>query len=276
MQSIYTIDGHKLLGDKVEFNPSPNHSGKFPTGLPDVIVIHFTAGSSFASSVAHLCNENAKASAHIVIGREGQVSQLVPFDTVAWHAGKSHWQGRSGLNQYSIGIELDNAGELSRNNEGQYLSWFNRTYPSDQVFTGTHRNKTASSFWHAYTEKQIAATFEICQLLSRVYQITEVVGHEEIAPQRKNDPGPAFPLDRLRSSVLDERAMNGSDETLQEFGDKQVIASSLNVRSGPGQDFVAVAKPLVKGQKVKVVEKQIGWSKVEFTATGWVNNRFIE
>lgn len=77
-----------------------------------MIVLHYTAGTSAESSALFLTRPEVSASAHVVIGREGEVFQLVPFNIEAWHAGKSWYAGRGGLNRYSIGIELDNLGEL--------------------------------------------------------------------------------------------------------------------------------------------------------------------
>jgi N-acetylmuramoyl-L-alanine amidase len=269
------IKEHRLSGGGVKFKASPNHGSMFSAGVADTIVIHYTGGSNFQSSVDHLCSEKAKASAHLVIGREGQVTQLVPFDTIAWHAGASQWKGRTGMNQYSIGIELDNAGELSRNEAGHYTSWFNRIYAADEVFKGTHRNKTESSFWHAYTEEQLDKVFEICDLLCDTYGIKVIVGHEEIAPKRKTDPGPAFPLDKLRNCIEADRSENGADNIFELTSEKVVIASKLNVRSGPSADFEAISRPLGMGRKVTVVERNGEWSKIEFTQTGWVNSRFL-
>lgn len=275
MTSKTVIKEHRLSGGGGRFKSSPNHGGNFEQGKPEAIVIHFTAGSSFESSVNHLCSDKAKASAHLVIGREGQVNQLVPFDVIAWHAGKSQWKGRSGMNQYSIGIELDNAGELTKNEAGQFLSWFNRTYPSDEVFKGKHRNQNHESFWHAYSEAQIDKTFVICQLLCEQYGITDIVGHEEIAPTRKTDPGPAFPLEKLRQSIQTDRAQDGADDVFSLASEKTVAANKLNVRSGPGVDFEAIAKPLFSGKKVSVLERHGEWSKIEYSQTGWVSSRFL-
>ena len=77
-----------------------------------MIVLHYTAGTSAESSALFLTRPDVSASAHVVIGREGEVFQLVPFNIEAWHAGKSWDAGRGGLNRYSIGIELDNLGKL--------------------------------------------------------------------------------------------------------------------------------------------------------------------
>jgi len=192
---------HLLEGTGVVYRESPNHGGSFGPGLPDTIIIHFTAGESAQASVDWLCNPKSKASAHLVIGRDGSITQLVPFDRIAWHAGKSAYQERVGFNKYAIGIEIDNAGRL-RKSGSQYTAWFGKAYPEEEVVEAVHRNESQTSYWHRYTNEQIAIVRDICSLLVDTYPISSILGHEEIAPGRKVDPGPAFPLDELREVVL--------------------------------------------------------------------------
>ena len=121
-----------LEGPEVRHQRSPNKSGGFAEGLADTLVMHFTAGRSVDSSANWLCDPAASASTHLIIGRKGEIVQLVPFNTIAWHAGKSEWAGRSGLNRYAIGIELDNAGDLKRNGEN-YVTWYGEVKPPTEV-----------------------------------------------------------------------------------------------------------------------------------------------
>ena len=106
------IENHRLVGDQVSYRASPNCGGELKARF---LVFHYTAGRSAESSIESLCTRQASgnASAHLVLSRDGRIVQLVPFDVVAWHAGKSHWNGLVGLNRASIGIELDNAGALA-------------------------------------------------------------------------------------------------------------------------------------------------------------------
>jgi len=196
------IQNQKLTGDKVSFSASPNHGARFANGLPDTVVIHFTAGASLESSVRTLSTPGSSASAHVVLGRDGTIVQLVPFDVIAWHAGASSLGDRTGLNKYSIGIEIDNAGRLTQTASGDFLTWFNRRIAREDAVQGVHRNESQPSWWHVFTEEQIERVHELVTLLIKTYPITVVVGHEEIAPGRKTDPGPAFPLDRLRDRWL--------------------------------------------------------------------------
>lgn len=108
------------------------------------------------ASIAHL-----KVSAHVVIRRDGSVTQYVPFTQRAWHAGISEFQGRQHCNDFSIGIELEGTDEVP------------------------------------YEERQYQQLAKLVHQLQRCYDIpaTHIVGHDEIAPGRKTDPGPAFSWD---------------------------------------------------------------------------------
>jgi N-acetylmuramoyl-L-alanine amidase len=184
----------------VDYVPSPNIGKKMPPNFPDTIIIHYTAGASGESSVRSLCNPSSKASAHLVIDRSGKITQLVPFNVVAWHAGKSAYGGRSSFNNFSIGIEIDNAGLLTLKG-GKYKSWFGKEYPESEVVKAIHRNGTKEQYWHKYTDKQIEVVRNLCSFLKDAYCISQILGHEEISVGRKVDPGPAFPLDWLRGSL---------------------------------------------------------------------------
>ena len=108
--SSFSIVNHRLMGDRVVHLVSAKNTRRLEG--PDMIVLHYTAGTSAESSALFLTRPDVSASAHLVIGRDGEVFQLVPFNIEAWHAGKSWYAGRGGLNHYSIGIELDNLGKL--------------------------------------------------------------------------------------------------------------------------------------------------------------------
>ena len=119
-------------------------------------------------------------------GRQGELFQLVPFDTEAWHAGRSCYGGRANLNRYSIGIELDNLGRLQWQ-EGRFVAECGvEVAPADVYVDDTGELAT---FWHRYTERQKRLLREICRLLKQHYPIRYVVGHSDIT-DRKQDPGP--------------------------------------------------------------------------------------
>jgi len=270
------IANHRLKDSGVKFRDSPNHGGIFAAGLPDSIVIHYTAGSSAASSVETLCRPESKASAHLVVGRDDSVTQLVPFNTIAWHAGASSYQGRSGFNNFSIGIEIDNAGSLTKSGD-EFVAWFGRSFPASEVVEAVHRNESTPGFWLRYTEGQIATVSAICEALIAAYPITMILGHEEIAPGRKRDPGPAFPLDKLRDRLLvRDRAETEAFEPTSKVPMGMVNTSLLNVRAGPDANSSTVMPPLGLGTLVTVLQEQSGWYEVEIKNRGWVKKEFLK
>lgn len=263
------IKNHWLQGDNISRQETPNLGGAL---TPRYLVYHFTAGSSLESSVKHLCSPQAKASAHLVLGRDGRIVQLAPFNRVTWHAGVSAWQGLAGLNQHSIGIEMDNAGQLRQIGD-HYAAWFGGNFPKDQVIFAAHKNGGPVAPWHAYTDIQIQRALELGELLAASYGLQDVLGHEDIAPGRKTDPGPAFPLASIRSRILGRE-----NDAPQRF---RVIADDgLNIRSGPGAEFPTVAPPLRKGTEVELLQPGERWSKVEVAGPtdleGWVNHRYLQ
>ncbi len=274
------IENHRLVGADalpVNFVPTNNHSGPFELP-PDTIIIHYTAMWDAESVVRSFTNPNVKASAHIVLGRDGAVFQMIPFNLIGWHAGKSGFtfpdgSRRTGFNKFSIGIEIDNAGLLKR--EGNtFKAWFGRTYPAHEVEEGVHRNQSVSKFWHSYTEKQIAVTEQICSALVQTYRIKHILGHEEVAPDRKIDPGPAFPLDKLRQRLLGDDRIEDDDHGEPTHG--VVTANRLNIRASGQASAPKVANPLPRNTPVQILEKRNGWYRVSTGLTGWVFGEFIE
>jgi N-acetylmuramoyl-L-alanine amidase len=266
-------DKHFLEGRDVEYIDCPKNTRKFDRGMPDTIVLHYTAGRDGKSSAQYLAKDNVKASAHIVIDRDGSIYQLVPFDTVAWHAGKSSWKGRSGFNKYSIGIEIDNAGVLTKSG-AKYVAWFGKKYDADKVIEAVHRNESQSKYWHLYTEEQIELVESVCELLMQQYTgIKHILGHEEIAPGRKLDPGPAFPLDQLRKRLMNDR---DEEKPLLTEQTGEVAVEYLNIREMPSTRAPLVSSPLPRGTQLKIREEHGGWYRVETQIEGWVSAEYID
>lgn len=197
---------HKLHADDdtpIDFRPSSNHGGKLRAQF---LVMHYTAGRSADASARWLCNPRAKASAHVVIGRDGKVIQLVPFNTVAWHAGASRWKVGTrtlvGMNKHSIGIELDNPGRLVRQGNGYRSLALGTEYSDSEVIVATHKHEREPTGWPVYPTAQLEAAFEVASLLAEHYSLKDVIGHDDIAPARKRDPGPAFPMESFRTRLF--------------------------------------------------------------------------
>jgi N-acetylmuramoyl-L-alanine amidase len=259
------IKSHKLV-DAVQ-RETPNRGGIIE---PRYLVFHSTAGGSAQGAIEWLCNPDAKASAHIVIARDGTITQLAPFNVKTWHAGASHWAGLTGLNEYSIGIEMDNAGKLFQVGPA-FRSAFGKEYPEDQALQARHKNESDMAFWHVYTEEQITVGWNLAGLLVRTYGLLDIVGHDDIAPGRKNDPGPAFPLANIKAKVF------GRSEEGEEI--YEVVADSLNIRRGPGIEYEPVAPPLLRGTRVALLDRTDRWSRVDVEGPddteGWVSSKYI-
>lgn len=253
------------------FEESPNSGGSLKH---EYLVMHFTAGRTAKSAVRWLTKPKAKASAHLVIGRDGSITQLVPFNVRAWHAGRSSWEGKTRLNKYSIGIELVNAGRLKRQG-GQWKSWFDAVYDDEDVLEATHKNESSPSGWHIYTEAQLEAAMDVANLLVDEYGLQDVIGHDDIAPHRKNDPGPAFPMESFRAKAM------GRDD-VDEFYE---TTGRLNIRVGPGTDYEKLPEsPLPAHTPVEILDYSGNWRFITVLETindnmdleGWVYGRYLQ
>jgi N-acetylmuramoyl-L-alanine amidase len=142
--------------------PSPNH-GERKGRVPDAIVLHYTGTPTGEEALRALCDPAKEVSAHYLVEENGQVFQLVPESRRAWHAGRSYWAGERDMNSVSIGIEIANPG---------------------------HDGGTPP-----YPPKQIAAVIALCREICARRKIDpcRVLGHSDLAPDRKADPGEHFP-----------------------------------------------------------------------------------
>lgn len=268
------IKNHRLYRDDdspYPYQRSPNGGGTIDTRY---LVIHFTAGGSAEQSVTWLSNPLAQASAHLVIGRDGKITQLMPFNQKAWHAGSSSWNGLTSLNSHSIGIELDNAGLLKKS-QGKWKSWFGRTYPDDEVLVARHRNRLEESGWHTYTPEQLEVALEVSALLVRKYDLRDVLGHDDISPFRKVDPGPAFPMSSFRSRVMGR---------VEDEPDIYETITALNIRQGPGITYPSIENsPLPAKTRLEILDTNQIWKFVDVLdpvnkvsgLQGWVHGNFI-
>lgn len=272
------IQNHRLIADDgtpIRYVETPNKGGLMTA---EYLIMHYTAGSSAEGSVSWMCNPAAKAAAHLVIGRDGSLTQLASFNRVTWHAGKSEWEGRSGLNGFSIGIELDNAGKLERVGSRWISAVSKRAYADDDVLVANHKHDrpgTPPIGWHEYSEVQLEVAAQVGLLLMEKYSLKDVLGHEDIAPGRKSDPGPAFPMGSFRA-----RLMGRADDEVEHY----FTTSALNVRAGPGTEFAALpGSPLPIGTRVAVLEQEGLWWRVDVLDTisgvmdivGWCHSRYL-
>lgn len=264
--------------DRVDVINSRYIGGDFAR-QPRIAVIHFTYGGSARSSAEWFRDpRNPGSSAHIVVDRDGHVIQCVPFGKVAWHAGKSRWREMNGLNSHSIGIELANWGYLKKSGSGWSCYTGTRI---DEPFMAIHRNGNPDGSrqplgWEPYPKAQFDAAVEVIRALVRAGAIEEIVGHDDIAPTRKWDPGPAFDMAHFKASVFGGRSSDGGTRM------RVAVASGVNLRAGPGTQF-AVSALLPKGTRVEPLAADGAWIEVTVLdaagapdATGWVHGRYVE
>lgn len=250
----------------VLFKPTPNKSGKY---RPEYLIMHYTASSSFDSAVSWLTNKAAKASAHLIIGKDSKICQLAPFNMVTWHAGISFWNGLDGMNKFSVGIELVNCGRLARSVSGYYCPLDRKVIPNAEVTLALHKNESKESAWESYSEVQLNIATEVSALIYDHYKLKDVIGHDDVSPFRKSDPGPAFPMSSFRSKIAGRKGLDS---------DTHATTTVLNIRSGPGAGFDLISDPLPKGTKVHVIKTNGNWSFVlaaDRDLEGWVSSRFL-
>ncbi len=145
--------------------PSPNFDTR--TSPPSLLVLHYTGMPTGQEALDRLCDPEAKVSSHYLVEEDGRVFRLVAEERRAWHAGVSYWRGRRNVNGESIGIEIVNPGH----------EWGYRAFPDAQI------------------ESVIALVSDIRTRWE--IEDRDIVGHSDVAPDRKEDPGELFPWKRL-------------------------------------------------------------------------------
>jgi N-acetylmuramoyl-L-alanine amidase len=204
------IVAHRLTG--VAYHATPNQSGDI---VPKFLIIHYTANGSLAGTIKHFQKSDSSASAHLIIGHDGEIVQMVDFNRKAWHVGKSQWGNLWALNEQSIGIELVNWGPLTPSGN-KLLPW---TRQESDAVDGVYAVQRPRPFdgkmmwWETYTDEQLEVCFNLAREVVREYTLLDVLGHEDVSPGRKFDPGPAFPLRALRAFCYSEMTFDEMRET---------------------------------------------------------------
>ncbi|MCO5730309.1 N-acetylmuramoyl-L-alanine amidase [Rhizobium sp. SSA_523] len=162
----------KLIPDfgQARVDPSPNHGERVGCAAPDMIILHYTGMADDTKALSWLKNIESEVSSHYFVWPDGRVVQMVPEERRAWHAGKSVWAGETDINSHSIGIEIANAG-----------------HPGGLP---------------DFPPEQIEAVIALCRDCAERWRIApeRVLGHSDVAPRRKVDPGERFPWARLSAA----------------------------------------------------------------------------
>ena len=192
---------HWIEGVKRDHLPGGAHMG-----IRRFLVIHHTDGWGGQTSIDGWKAKGNGVCAHIVIDRDGTVIQCRPFDRTCGHAGPSAWRDPNtgklypgSINGCSIGIELANCGTLVRET---YPITCGPTFYNQPIkrLSARHKNGGPISQWEIYPMAQLEACKVVSQSIVDRYKLDDLIGHEDCAPNRKNDPGPALNLQALRES----------------------------------------------------------------------------
>ncbi|WP_371808128.1 N-acetylmuramoyl-L-alanine amidase [Ruegeria sp. HKCCD7239] len=165
------------------WHPSPNFGERRGGLKPSMVVIHYTAMDSAQDALKRLCDPQHEVSAHFLIGSDGKLWQMVREKDRAWHAGAGEWHGQSDINSRSIGIELDNRGD------------------------------------HPFAEPQMMVLERLLTALLHRWKIPPngVIGHSDMAPGRKLDPGSRFDWQRLEHQGLAKPRGKGQPPQIAEM-----------------------------------------------------------
>jgi N-acetylmuramoyl-L-alanine amidase len=145
--------------------PSPNFDAR--TAVPDILVLHYTGMPTGEAALARLRDPEARVSSHYMVEEDGRIFRLVPEERRAWHAGVSFWKGERNINGVSIGVEIVNPGH--------------------------------EFGYQPFPDAQMTAVIALVGDIRTRWQIDDgrIVGHSDVAPERKDDPGELFPWKRL-------------------------------------------------------------------------------
>ncbi len=188
---------------------SPNHDSR-AEGPIDILVLHYTGMRTAEEALQRLCDPEAKVSSHYTVNRDGTIYQHVAEERRARHAGVSCWAGVRDVNSRSIGIEIVNPGH-----EFGYIP---------------------------FAEPQIAAVIALSKdILSRhPIAASRIVGHSDVAPNRKQDPGELFPWQQLAASGIgiwpDTHASKGAREPLNATESERFVAGLRTYGYGVSPD----------------------------------------
>ena len=186
---------------RIRFVPALYSSSRENTPI-DMLVMHYTAGPSVDDCIDIFHDPERSVSCHYVVGVDGDLVQMVLDHDCAWHCGVSSWGGRDRCNPRALGIEIVNWGRLEKRDD-TFFCW-----PDDYTaeYEGPLPEFCDGYWWPPYPDTQIDAVIELSRHLIAAHRIPleNVVGHSDIAPGRKIDPGPLFPWPFIRKQLSED------------------------------------------------------------------------
>ncbi|MGB4102080.1 MAG: N-acetylmuramoyl-L-alanine amidase [Alphaproteobacteria bacterium] len=191
----------------ITHSPSPNFDDRPAAAQICYVILHYTGMPTEHEALTRLCDPAAKVSAHYLIAEDGRIHYLVDEAKRAWHAGQSSWQGTTGLNDTSIGIELVNPGH----------QWGYRPFPA----------------------AQIAACTALTRAIMTRHNILppHILGHSDIAPTRKEDPGELFPWEDLARQGVGVWQQAANDSAVADIATVRTLLQRIGYACPDGKDY---------------------------------------
>lgn len=284
--------------EKVVKDPTQNQLNNI---TPSYLTIHYTAGDKASNAINWFKDvpptNPDRIAAHIVVDVDGTITQLVPFNRRANHAGYSTWDGLTGFNLNSIGIEIVNPGFVEKMADGSFKRWLNKkqnkfvSYPASTASKLVHTNHKhkfwtdpENHYWFKFPDAQLKAVYALSKLLMTQYSLINAVGHDDLSPGRKPDPGPAFPWDEFKLNVL------GRVDHIGRIFKVNSTDGYANFRTNHDTSSTVIKK-LTNGTEIGLIETYGQWNKVYLVdkksdvidsegksvkSIGWVHNSLVE
>ncbi|QFQ88251.1 SH3 domain-containing protein [Paracoccus kondratievae] len=282
------LEDHRIID--IPFNAAQHMGGAI---TPEVLILHDTAGRlTRGNSAAYLRRNDVGVSVHFVVERDGSCEQQVPTNRRANHAGKSTYHGRSGCNEFSIGIEIVNPGKMEPIDGVPLrgLAWWGQILTDglegDLAVKATPEH--GSGVWMAYTEAQIETVTALARaLFSGIPTLRDIRTHWYVSPGRKVDTNPLFPLEQVRNRVL---GRDDPADLVAESGSIPMPAvtlarvatagSRLNMRRWPSFNPNVIAG-IPNGTVVPVLRSGLfdgrGWLCVQYDGLeGWISETYAQ
>ncbi len=211
---------------------------------------------------------NVESPAHVLINRDGLVSQFIPFNEKADQPLDGSWDGMKDLASRSVIVMFENYGRLEKNGDHFIASCGSKVDTSD-VFTGIHQNEESLSYWQKFTESQVLVAEKIIRCLTSTYQVKYILGYEEVSPGLQTDPGPAFPLEIMRRKIMKETIVDQSEElsviNIAQQVDLSSIINNQHIEDGEKKD----------AKIVNIRRKSGGWYKVNIDLGGFIKEEWV-
>ena len=217
---------------------SPNHNARRAGAIIDLLILHYTGMPCAQDARVRLCDPNSGVSAHYLVDEDGQIQQLVSEDRRAWHAGVSFWKGVEDINSHAIGIEIANPGH--------------RPFPAVQM----------------------AAVTALCHSILSRHPIPAhgVLGHSDVAPTRKEDPGEFFDWAGLAEAGIGLWPSQSPTKRGRTVPDTAVIAALAEIGYSPPPSLTATETTAI----LRAFQRHFLPSKITGQADGLTRQRILD